>query len=133
VTGTIPVAPVTPRAAAATAVASLAAPSPAPGTVAAGRPLRCRALGLRRSLSHGRCLVLVCARHLLVCHLELQSAFAGAVSDGLHATMVTITCPIEDYLADTRGLGLLGQQLSGALGPAHLARPVNLHPFTCVA
>src|SRR5207245_2388795 len=50
--------------------------------------------------------------------LQLHSALARAVGDGLHAPMVTITCPVEYYPLDARRLGLLGQQLAGPLGPA---------------
>jgi hypothetical protein len=48
--------------------------------------------------------------------LELQSAFAGAVGDGLHATMVAIPAAIEHNLRDALGLGPLGEQLSRGLG-----------------
>ena len=48
----------------------------------------------------------------LVSHLELQSAFAGAVGDRLHAAMVPVARAVEHDLGDARLLGLLGEQLA---------------------
>src|SRR5580765_3879464 len=137
IAGTVPVAPVPPRSATTPVTPLATPPTPAPGPVGAcGSFGRCGTLGVRRrgrSRCAGVSLRFTHSAHVLFYHLELQSAFAGAVGDGLHATMVTITCPVEhDFLDSCRG-GLLGQQLAGPFGPAALARAVHLDAFARIA
>jgi hypothetical protein len=107
----VPVTTIAPGASSAAALSATTAPAPSPWAIGAGGAFANRrsvagiagfgrgALGTRTT---------VCA-WCFVCHLKLQSAFARAVSDGLHATMVTVTCPVEHYLAVPGCLCLLGQ------------------------
>ena len=60
---------------------------------------------------------------LFVSHLELQSAFARAVGDRLHAAMVPVTGAVEHDLGDAGSLCLLGEQLPVALARATLPAP----------
>src|SRR5690349_5408685 len=69
----------------------------------------------------------------LVSHLELQSAFARAVGDGLHATMVTVAGAVEHHPGHARRLGLLGQQLSDRLAAGDLALALDLDALAAVA
>src|SRR6185295_683265 len=62
------------------------------------------------------------------CILELQSAFAGSVGEGLHPAMEQEAATVEHDLADARLLGALGKRLAdrgGAiLGRSRLALDV---------
>ena len=129
----IAVAPVTPWAAPAAPVTPLATTATPPARAVGARgPLGNRRTVARARRSPRRCpprqtVSWACLPSHLP--LELQSAFACAVGDGLHTTMVTVTCPVEHHFGDPGRLGLLGQQLAGALGAAHLGlrrRPESL-------
>src|SRR5690606_3080010 len=96
--GTAPATTAAAPPAAATAAATAAAAAPAAAPLLVGRR------GRRRADRNGGVARLADRRKLLVTHLELQSAFAGAVGDGLHATMVTVAAAVEHHLRDARGL-----------------------------
>src|SRR5581483_3747216 len=88
------------------AAATPAAAAPATGGAFAARALTARGVGLR---CHARPL----ARLILVlCHLELQPAFAGAIGHRLDAAVVTVSGAVDDHLADPRRLRLLGDPLA---------------------
>src|SRR5580765_1463858 len=65
--------------------------------------------------------------------LELQSGFARAFGNCLDAAMITVTRPVEDHLAHSRGFGLLRQGFADSLALAHLAGAIALHAFAQVA
>src|SRR4051794_34036681 len=99
IAGAILVSPVAPGTAAS---ATIAAPAAAPRPITTRWPLCCGGRLTRAGLSGA---ALGCrSAYRLFCHLKLQSALARAFGDGLHATMVTITRPIEDHPADSGGL-----------------------------
>src|SRR5512135_2578619 len=64
--------------------------------------------------------------------LELQSAFARAVCDGLHATVIPIAGAVEHDPRDPRRLGPLRQQLPGRLALRDLAGALDLDPLAPV-
>src|SRR6266542_1942379 len=64
--------------------------------------------------------------------LELQSPFAGAVRDGLHAPVILITAAVEHHLGDTFLFGLRGDQAADRKAARHLALAFDLHAFGCV-
>src|SRR5574337_936927 len=65
--------------------------------------------------------------------LELQSAFARAVGDGLHAPVVSVARAVEHHAGDARRPRLLGEELAGGAAPPGLPGAGRLDAFARVA
>jgi hypothetical protein len=65
-------------------------------------------IGCARRFSAGCSALFVLAHRLL----ELQSALAGTVGNGLHAAVIPITRAVEHHLRDSRRLGPFGKHLA---------------------
>ena len=85
------------------AAAAARAAAAAAGAAARPRTLLGR-LGRRCRRRLARC-------PFVLCHLELQPAFAGSVGHCFHAAVILVTSAVEHDLADAGGLGLLGNLL----------------------